>query len=538
MPVVPVCQNLARRQGAAGSRAVRAPDGRLSGRWPVPQNVAMGEPVTAAADVGEPTPWASSHGRRTASGIFWVFLADALIFPTGLVTAGFLARRLGPQDYGLFTLATVLVSWGELSITAMFSRAAIRFVGAAKDWEPIGATVARSYLIAGSLLALAFALTAYPVSALLDEPRLAGCLALAAVDIPLFSLSQAHLNVLVGRGGFRMRAAAPVGRWVGRLVLMLLLVGGGLSVPGAIVANIGASICELAIARVGLRLPISRPSDFPPWRLFGFAVPLFVFAFSLRVFDKLDLVMLKGLGGTAAEAGFYGAAQNLSLAPLIFSGAVSTVLLSTMTRLLGEGQEAAARRMARDGLRAPVALLPFAAVTAGAADEIVAAIFGPPFIASGPFLALLIFAGVGTTTMSVANAVLTAAERPVLSVYNVAPLLPLAIVLHSFVIPRWGAVGAAAVTTSIAAAGAGIAAALVCRVWRVFPSWATCLRSTLLAVLVFAAVRLWPASGFWLVAKLALSSLFVVVGFVVLGELDHAERRLLYEMLLGKSSER
>ena len=110
--------------------------------------------------------------------------------------------------------------------------------------------------------------------------------------------------------------------------------------------------------------------------------------------------------------------------------------------------------------------------------------------------------------------------------------------VHSFVIPRWGAVGAAAVTTSIAAAGAGIAAVLVGRVWAAFPSWATCLRSALLAVVVFAAARLWPASGFWLVAKLALSILFVVVGFVILGEFDQAERRLLYEMLLGRSSER
>ena len=55
---------------------------------------------------------------------------------------------------------------------------------------------------------------------------------------------------------------------------------------------------------------------------------------------------------------------------------------------------------------------------------------------------------------------------------------------------------------------------------------------------MFAAARLWPASGFWLVAKLTLSSLFVVVGFVVLGEFDRAERRLLYEMLLGGSSKR
>jgi O-antigen/teichoic acid export membrane protein len=496
----------------------------------------MGEPVAAAAGVSERTPWASSQGRRTASGIFWVFLADAMIVPTGLVTTGFLTRRLGPQDYGLFTLATVLVSWGELSIMAMFSRATISFVGAAKDWEPIGATVARSYLVAGILLALGFALAAKPLSALLGEPRLAGYVALAAVDIPLFSLSQAHLNVLVGRGGFRLRAAAPVGRWVGRLLLMLLLVGGGLSVPGAIVANIGSSICELAIAHVALRLPISRRSDFSPWRLFGFAVPLFVFAFSLRVFDKLDLVMVKGLGGTAAEAGFYGAAQNLSLAPLIFSGAVSSVLLSTMTRLVREKQEASARRMACDGLRASVALLPFAAMTAGAADEIVAAIFGPAFVVSGPFLALLIFAGVGTATMSIANAILTAAERPVLSVYNVAPLLPLAVVVHSIAIPRWGAVGAAAVTTAFAAVGAGVAVVLVGRVWGTIPYWATCLRSSVLAVLAFAATRLWPASGLWLVGKLALTSLFVVGGFVALGELNGAERRLLFELLLGRSS--
>ena len=107
---------------------------------------------------------------------------------------------------------------------------------------------------------------------------------------------------------------------------------------------------------------------------------------------------------------------------------------------------------------------------------------------------------------------------------------------HSIVIPRYGAVGAAAVTTTFAAVGAGIAVLFVGRVWGAIPSWATCLRSAVLAVLAFAAMRLWPASGFWLVAKLALTSLFVVGGFVTLGELNGAERRLLCEVLLGRWS--
>lgn len=59
----------------------------------------------------------------------------------------------------------------------------------------------------------------YPVGIIFREPRLAGYLALAAVEIPLLSFCQAHINVLVGLGGFRTRALAPVGRWVGRLLL-------------------------------------------------------------------------------------------------------------------------------------------------------------------------------------------------------------------------------------------------------------------------------------------------------------------------------
>jgi O-antigen/teichoic acid export membrane protein len=494
----------------------------------------MSDPAAAPPAASEPTPWASSHGRRTASGIFWVFLGDALILPTGLVTAAFLTRRLGPDGYGLFTLATVLVFWGEYCLASIFSRATIRFVGAARDWRAIGATVGRSHLLAGVLLTLAFIAAAQPVGTLLDEPRLAGFLALAALDIPLFSFCQAHINVLVGLGGFRIRALAPVGRWLGRLFLVLALVGGGLAVPGAIAANIGASAIELAIYRRRLRLPIWRRSDFPARRLFGLAVPLFVFALSVRIYDRLDLLMLKGLGGTASQVGFYGAAQNLSLVPLIFAGVVSTLLLSTLTRLVREGQEAAARRMARDGLRAAIALIPFAAIAAGASDEIVAAIFGPSFVESGPLLALLIFAEVGLATMSIAHAVLTAAERPMRSVYNVVPLLPLVVVAHWIVIPRAGAIGAAAVTTAFATIGAGVAAVLVGRTWGAFPPWATWARSAVLSGVAFAAASHWPAPGLWLAPKLAVVSLVVVGGFVALGELDAAERRLLDEWVLDR----
>lgn len=68
------------------------------------------EPTDVKSDSGKP----SSSGQSFMSGTFWVFLAEALIFPTGLVTAGILTRNLGQDGYGVLTL----VSWVEWTITS------------------------------------------------------------------------------------------------------------------------------------------------------------------------------------------------------------------------------------------------------------------------------------------------------------------------------------------------------------------------------------------------------------------------------------
>ncbi len=64
-----------------------------------------------------------SPARQTLDGTIRVFLAEALILPTGLLSAAFLTRSLGPRDYGLFTLAATIVVWTEWVATSAFSRA-------------------------------------------------------------------------------------------------------------------------------------------------------------------------------------------------------------------------------------------------------------------------------------------------------------------------------------------------------------------------------------------------------------------------------
>src|SRR5262245_33284362 len=219
-------------------------------------------------------------------GMIRVFLAEVLFPLTALITAGFLTRRLGTEGYGLLTVAATLVVGIELAITSFFSRTTIKLVSEAHDWQPVGATVLRLQLLVSSAVARLLCFLATPIATLFNEPLVGQYLRLFAFDIPLFSLASAHRDILVGIGGFRQRALIGAGRWITRLLLIVLLVELGLSVTGAILGSIGASLVELMIGRFYVRPSLFVRSLFPARRLCDHAGLLFLSALSLYAFNR------------------------------------------------------------------------------------------------------------------------------------------------------------------------------------------------------------------------------------------------------------
>jgi O-antigen/teichoic acid export membrane protein len=212
-----------------------------------------------------------------------------------------------------------------------------------------------------------------------------------------------------------------------------------------------------------------------------YAAPLFLAAMSQRLFNRLDLVALKALGGTAAQAGVYGAAQNISLFPGIFGLSMNPVLLAAVGRLMRAGDRDGARAIGRGAFRGVILLLPFAALIAGSAGEIARLVFGPAFMPAGPLMALLVFAALGMLVVSVSTALLVAANRPRRTLTLTGPLVPLALTGHVLLIPRLGPIGAAAVTTTVAGLAALAALVVVDRTWRIRPPAATFWRSLIVA---------------------------------------------------------
>jgi O-antigen/teichoic acid export membrane protein len=164
-------------------------------------------------------------------------------------------------------------------------------------------------------------------------------------------------------------------------------------------------------------------------------------------------------------------------------------------------------------------MLPFAALVAGTAPGIVALIYGPDFFPAAPLLSVLFFGAVASTMMAVGSGVLTAADHPGLSLALTWPLLPLGIGAHLWLIPRYGPLAAAAVTTTALSAGAALIGIGIYRQCGVLPRKGTVVRTVVMGVVVYAISKAWATSGIWLIVELGILSLLVVVGLTLLGEL-------------------
>ena len=471
------------------------------------------------------TPLTTNPQGQILSGTVRIFLAESLILPTGLITTAILTRQLGPAGYGWFTLAASAVAWIEWSIAAVFARASFLYVAEAVDWRPVATTILQLRVIISIVAAIGLVVLAGPIAGLLKAPALEGYLRLFAIDIPIVGASQAHSNVLVGIGAFRQRAWLSAGRWLTRCALVVLFVGMGFSIEGAIWACIGASVVELVIARQFVQPGLFSRSDFSARRLLQQALPLTLFAVSTRLFDKMDLFFLKALGASSAETGLYGGAQNLTIVPGLVALSLSPLLLSTISRLVREDGLAQAREVSGQTLRWMTALIPFAAVAAAAAPEIVRLILGDAFLGAARPLSLLVFAALSLVVVSAGTAILTAAGKATWAVYLTAPMVPLAAAGHWLLIPRFGSSGAASVTLATSTLAAIATVLAIHQLWGVRPPLGTLLRSVAISMVAYAVTAAWPAARLMVPLKLAIVCLLIGLGFGVLGEVRPDEIR-------------
>jgi O-antigen/teichoic acid export membrane protein len=373
------------------------------------------------------------------------------------------------------------------------------------------------------------------VARALGEPSIAWLLRVLALELPLLAAGVVTRNVLTGRGKYRERALSSALRLFARMVFVIALVAAGLSIRGAIVGEVLSTVVWLAVVSLLARIPTTTPG--PPdgnRRLWSLARPLFMLSLSLRVLDKVGVVALKMLGASAREAGWYAAAQNFGIAPGIFAVSFAPLLLGALSTAVRAGNREQGRPLVRNALRLVFGILPFVAFGAGTAPEVIHLIYGTGYEPAARLAIPLLGSAMGMAIVSVAGAILAAADEARRIVRLVWPVTVAALVALAVVVPRYGAMGAAVVIGVASLTGAGILLETVRRVWGVGLPLGTFVRTVVVSALTLFAGLAWPAYGAWIVVKTVVFVGGIIGALAVAGEFSKEDVELARSVVAAK----
>jgi O-antigen/teichoic acid export membrane protein len=412
--------------------------------------------------VSEPDERAGA-GPSLASGSALMFVQQTVGNAGFFVSVLLLARGLGPSGRGAIAFYVVVALITARVFAFGVWEATTVYAAQRPERRSALLTNVAMFSICSALVGAALSCSALLVAGDARPDELGNQeIAALALGIVATSLFEAGFAFMLGNSRFRetalFAAALP---WSYALILILILIGPGLTVANAAIAwtasaVLGATLMLFASTRQ------ARPGA-PDLSLLAesisFGVRAWIGTLSRFLNFRLDQILLAVIASEAA-LGIYAVAVNVSEVLLYLPSATATALLP----VAAASESSVAPERTLRAFRA-VALISVAAM-------VIALLAGPPLLplvfgerfepAVLPFI-LLLPGTLGYAASAVFSSALAAASSPGLS--SVGPLISLVagLALDVVLIPPFGAPGAAAAASAAFLIGGGVAGWLYLR---------------------------------------------------------------------------
>jgi len=389
----------------------------------------------------------ANHTSGVRANVGWSVLSKGASVIIKLVAVVTLTRSLGTEDFGIliWVLSTtaLLVVFADLGVSGSVARFIAEEPSFSRQLLRRGAIAAGvSTLVIASVLGV----FAVPIGGLLGATWLATIWLLVgaalAVQVWLRFLTKAYEGLAQQRVQGRIQL---LGGWLPwGLAIAAVALGGGIRevLVGYVVGNttLAASL-SIALWRL---LPPDETGQAPSFRsVLSYAAPLIVTAASFYVFTSSDILILQAFAGSA-DVGVYGAAVRVLDSAQLLSVAVGSGLAVHLVRAARQNHGAEFLQKATQALLS--AYLPAGVALFFLAPEFVELAFGDEYAGAAlllqVYLPYFILKSV-TPTFSLALDYLGEAGRRAIAI-GIAALANVA--LNFWLIPRWGAVGAAIAT--------------------------------------------------------------------------------------------
>ena len=375
-----------------------------------------------------------------------LFAGEGVARAVGFVLVLVLARRLGPDGFGVITLGLTLVAWFSFVVDSGTELLNVRDIARAPD---------RFRQIAASVLGLRLALSAVAAVVFVVGVEVFARSAYTRDAVVLFAflLPAIALNLrwmVLGVGGSR---GVAVGNVASRgLVLFGALVfvidpGDVRRVP--LLETAGELLYALVIlGYVSRRVGLVRPGfDLGAWRVTLLqSLPLMGSGIARATLFSFDVIVIS-LALGPKELGIYGVASK----PIIFAGGAITLFsLSFLSAFSATTKDDEAALHGRS-LRVSVAACCLAAAALSVASLLVPFVFGHEYADAVPVLAIMAWRIPFAALAGMYTTVLVARNRQRTLMWNAVLVLPLVVAVDLVAILTFGLVGAAVASIVVSA---------------------------------------------------------------------------------------
>ncbi|HEV2390655.1 MAG TPA: oligosaccharide flippase family protein [Nitrososphaerales archaeon] len=346
--------------------------------------------------------------RKSAQGSIVLFAGNLAATAVQTVASILVARLLGPDSYGSYSLALVIPSVFQLLTSFGANTAVTRFVAyhVSRNEDLEARRFAESAmlitLLSGLVLAGACFLTAGAFSAyVFHRAYLTQYVELAAAVV----CGQALLNTAIAAAiGWNAMGQASLMNIVQALIKLLaspLLIVLGFGLLGAVAGQTASAVFGAAIAVALLYASEIRSSKLD-WQGFtsdarqmmGYGLPVYSATILSGVGPYYLSIVLSAVA-TNVVIGYYQAAYNFTVAIALLSGAAGSALFPAFTSLHGgQGDVPMAFKMAVKYVG--FVAIPVIYLLAATATQLMSLFYGDSYGAGSPFLVLLAIASIPT----------------------------------------------------------------------------------------------------------------------------------------------
>ena len=457
--------------------------------------------------------------KKFAFDVSWVFASSIIVLLLHFFQKPIMARFLGPDGLGLFSMAMMIIGIIELIAVFGIDGALTKFVAEHKERKEklysLVSSALITILIVGIIVALALFIFSNTIASVFNMPSLSLLLKIYAFVFPLSLAHGIIVSYLTGLREMRYYAFIIVLQASLALAFILAFLIIGLGVEGAMLGTVFAIFVTVSVAMVIVKrfvhftvLDYKKNTKV----LASFGSRLVGASMINQIYYNIDILMI-GYFLTSTDVGYYAVAISLSRFFWLVPRAMATIAYPAISEYWTAGNHQAISKLVDKTTKYCACILMFAGMSViFFAKDIITFLFTPEFL---PAVLPLIILTIGTVTSGILRpiGVIFASTGKVNLVLIISAIGAVGnVLLNIALIPTYGIIGAAIATTTSYVIGFGITMFLI---WKIFTIKFDVLWYTKMAMLVGMLVTLFQGLGFLSYRLSAMIALFLYTIVVI-----------------------